>query len=234
MLRDAPLLSENVYHIYNRGAHKADIFFENVDYERFKLLLYLANSKEPVHVANTLKRYRDKGRTFISIYSEEKIDQPLVDVLSYALMPNHFHLVLRQKAENGITEYMRKVSTAYTMYFNAKNDHSGTVFQGRFQSRYVDTGDYLRWLFAYVALNPLDVGFPGWKDRGILNPQNAFAFLRDYQHASFSDMQTCPARPEAVILSQDALDEVSEDVPDFSDINELFDIERAGIELVEN
>lgn len=231
MQRKTPFLEAEIYHIYNRGANKADIFLDEKDYFRFQLLLFLANDTDSITIRNTLKKYQ--GRSLVSIFSEENPKHNLVEVLSYALMPNHFHLIVRQKSEDGITQFMKKVGTAYSMYFNAKNDHSGTVFQGRFQSRHVDTGDYLRWLFAYVALNPLDVGFPGWKDRGISDSQKAFAFLRDYQHASLPDMLPNCERHEAAILSRSALDEVSDDVPDFSDINELFDIERAGIELAE-
>lgn len=229
MQRSTPFLEGNIYHIYNRGAHKADIFLSDKDYFRFKLLLFLSNTHESLKVANTLQKYR--GRSSLLAFQEEKVDQGLVDVLAYALMPNHFHLVLRQKSENGITQFMKKVGTAYSMHFNTKYEHSGTVFQGRFQSRYVDTSEYLRWLFAYVALNPLDIGFPGWKEGRISDLHGAYAFLGSYQHASFPDMQTGAApRPERSILSLSALEEVSEDVPDFSNINELFEVERVEIE----
>lgn len=228
MLRDAPLLEGNIYHIYNRGAHKANIFLEERDYFRFKLLLFLANSSDGVHMANLLNKY--KGESFMLIFDKEKPGQELVDVLSYALIPNHFHLVIRQKAENGITRFMKKVGTAYSMYFNTKRDHGGTVFQGPFKSKHVDSSEYLRWLFAYVALNPLDIKFSGWKENGISDPREAFAFLNEYQHASFPDMHPEQNRPERVILSYTALKELGEDVPDFANINELFEVERTEIE----
>lgn len=225
MLRDAPFLNDNIYHVYNRGAHKANIFIEDVDYERFKLLLFLANSKNPIHLANLLKRYQNQGRTFISIYENEEVSQDLVDVLSYALMPNHFHLILRQRHDNGITDFLRKVSTAYTMYFNKKKEHSGTVFQGKFKSKHVHKGDYLRWLFSYVALNPLDIKFPGWKE-GRVNQRDAHDFLLSYRHASYPDLSLKVQRPEHVIISFPALNTLSEDVPDFSNVRSLFEINQ--------
>lgn len=226
MLRDAPLLDEHIYHIYNRGAHKADIFLTNIDYARFQLLLFLSNSIHPIHTANLLRQYKNKGLSFINVYSGEDREQLLVDVLAYALMPNHFHLILRQRVENGISIFMRKLGTAYSSYFNAIHEHSGTVFQGTFKSTFVDVSEYLRWLFAYVALNPLDVGFPSWKERGVSDPQTAYDFLKNYPHASFPDMCGEAKRPESAILSFSALEEFGEDVPDFSDIKELFEVEN--------
>jgi putative transposase len=229
MQRDAPFLEGNIYHIYNRGAHKADIFLEENDYFRFKLLLFLANTDSSLSVRDVIRKHPARGRSSGRVFYEEKPDQGLVEVMAYALMPNHFHLILRQKTENGITQFMKKVATAYSMYFNTLYEHSGTVFQGRFRSRHVGEGDYLRWLFAYVALNPLDVGFPGWKEKGV-DPHKAFSFLQSYQHASFPDMQGAGKRPEQAILSQEALRDVASDVPDFSNVSELFEIEKNEIE----
>ena len=226
MFRKVPFLEGEIYHVYNRGAHKADIFLSNHDYFRFKILLFLANSSEGLRMENILRKYKNEQGRSLLIFREEKPDRGLVDVLAYALMPNHFHLVVRQKTENGISQFMKKAGTAYSMYFNTLYEHSGTVFQGRFKSKHVDTNEYLRWLFAYVALNPLDVGFPKWKEQGIAKPHKAHGFLQSYQHASFPDMQKGSSRPECAILSYTALKELDEDVPDFSNIEALFDIER--------
>jgi len=235
MLRDAPFLENHIYHIYNRGAHKADIFLDHLDYARFQLLLFIANTSDRVHVANLIKKHknRDKGLTFISIFKNEVTESPLVDILSYTLMPNHFHIVLRQRIEGGVTEYMRKISTAYTMHFNTRHLHSGALFQGRFKSKHVGGGDYLRWLFAYVALNPLDVRFPGWKENGVTNQAEALSFLKTYQFSSFPDMVAKQnPRPESAILSSFAIAEMGEDVPDFANIEELFRIEATSLELI--
>lgn len=229
MQRDAPFLSGEIYHVYNRGANKADIFLETSDYSRFKFLLFLANSLEPCPIRDTLKKYKAQGRSLSGVFVNERPDQMLVDVIAYALLPNHFHLILRQKSENGITKFMKKVATAYSMYFNTLYGHSGTVFQGRFKSKHVGEGDYLRWLCAYVALNPLDIGFPGWKESGVPISQ-AKEYLYTYQHASFPDL--CPdtvKRPESSIISFDVIKELKEDIPDFRDVNTLFEVERNQI-----
>lgn len=229
MLRSTPLLEGEVYHIYNRGANKADIFLNDSDYTRFKLGLFLFNTTEKV----TIREVISKNRGPSSVFLEERPDQGLVDVLGYALMTNHFHLILRQKTENGITEFMKKVGTAYSMYFNTLYDHSGTVFQGRFKSKHAGEGGYLRWLCAYVALNPLDIAYPMWKKNGVSDREEAFNFLQSYAHASYQDLlaEEGRRRPEARILSFDALYEMSDDIPNFHDIEELIRTEAEPPEM---
>jgi putative transposase len=197
-----PLVTGEIYHVYNRGAHKADIFYNDSDRERFLALLLVANCNQPVHLENLLKKYR--GSTFIRLFEEEvpKLGERLVDVLAYCLMPNHFHLVVRQLVDGGITSFMRKVATAHVMAHNARHEHSGTLYQGKFKSRHVDSDEYLRWLFSYVHLNPLDLIEPRWKEGGFRATRQARLFLEHYRWSSLPDFQL-RKRPERNILSGD-------------------------------
>jgi putative transposase len=205
MLRKQPLVEGETYHVYNRGANKQRIFTNTSDYARFSLLLHLANSRTPVHLANLLQRYQ--GRSFIEIYENEKVSDRLVDILAYSLMPNHFHLIIRQKEKDGIAIFMKKLATGYSMYFNAKYEHSGTLFQGRFKSRHIDSEEYFRYIFAYVHLNPLDIFQADWKSDGIKDKRGARKFLKSYAYGSFPDYPVS-SRPEGLILSLD-------ETPDF-------------------
>lgn len=78
----------------------------------------------------------------------------LVDFVCYCLNPNHFHFLVRQLVNNGIKDFMHKLGTGYTMYFNKKHESSGGLFQGRYKAIHVDTNDYLLYLSAYINLNP--------------------------------------------------------------------------------
>ena len=198
MIRLVPLTTAETYHVYNRGAHKQPIFINDFDRNRFLLLLYIANHSERLHLGNLLQKY--KGRSSMDVLIEEVMDKSLVDMFAYSLMPNHFHLILRQKIDGGITTFMKKVGTAYSMYFNAKYGHSGVLFQGRFKSKHVDTDDYFRYLFAYVHLNPLELVEPGWKEHGLKDNEKIRKFMASYRYSSHYDY-TLGDRVERAILS---------------------------------
>jgi len=142
--------------------------------------------------------------------------QKLVDVLAYALMPNHFHLVLKQVKDGGISKFMRKLATGYSMYFNIKHGHSGVLFQGRFKSSHINSEPYFRYIFSYVHLNPLELVEPDWKEGTIRNEKKARKFLSDYRYGSYFDY-CVGERPERVILAYD-------DAPDF--LKEQNDLEE--------
>jgi putative transposase len=102
-------------------------------------------------------------------------------------MPNHFHLVLHQKADNGISRFLKKVGTGYSMYFNKKYGHSGILFQGRFKSRHINNEAYQNWIFAYVHLNPLELFCGDWERSGIADVNGSRSFLHSYPYCSFVD-----------------------------------------------
>lgn len=138
-----PLLTNELYHVYNRGVDKRIVFIDKKDYLRFYQSLHLFNTKEPsvnFDLANV--RFRNSCET-------EKI----VEIHAYALLPNHFHLVIKQLTDGGISELMRRISTGYTSYFNQRNDKSGALFQGVFKRVHVATQEQYQYLFAYVNEN---------------------------------------------------------------------------------
>jgi putative transposase len=208
------------YHIYNRGAHKQAIFTSEEDYRRFILLLYLYNTHHHVVMRDVISKYsakRFKGQSLAETFKHEYSDKSLVDILAYSLMPNHFHLVLRAKEDTGIQQFLQKVCVAYSMYFNTKYGHSGTLFQGRYKSKHIDSESYFRYIFAYVHLNPLDLLQSDWKKAGIRCAKKARAFLSEYRYSSFRDR--IGARPESAILA--------DDLPDFlKDQNDLDELLR--------
>lgn len=198
MLRDAPFVNGETYHLYNRGAHKQAIFTTESDYRRFLLSLFLSNGRVPVNIRETLRKY--KGLSFVSILEKEEQGERLVELLAYSLMPNHFHLVLRQLVEGGITKFTKKLLTSYSMYFNTLYEHSGILSQGTIKSRHVGSEAYFRYIFAYVHLNPLALHLPNWETVGIVDQQEARRFLQSYSFSSFYDYSV-GVRPERNILA---------------------------------
>ncbi len=157
-------------------------------------------------------------KTFPDVFLFERGDQ-LVSIGAYCLMPNHFHLLVREIKENGITIFMKKLLTAYSMYFNIKHKRTGGLFQGVFKSRFVDRDEYLKYLFSYIHLNPIKLIQPNWKENGINNLSVAKAFLQDYKYSSYLDYLDT-SRPQKSILSQGVFPEyfvIPNDFTDFID-----------------
>ncbi|MBI2032741.1 MAG: transposase [Candidatus Levybacteria bacterium] len=138
------------YHIYNRGVEKREIFKDESDCRIFLhcIMLYLSPVDE------ILQKYPDKIRIrrFIkSNLSEE------VELLCFALMPNHFHFLIKQNSKDGIIKFMRRLMTSYVMYFNKKYQRVGTLFQGRYKAVNIDRDEYLLHLTRYIHLNPFEI-----------------------------------------------------------------------------
>ena len=167
------------------------------DSERMMLLLYLCNSKTPVDI----RSYLLKGFTYESLYSLD-IDAPIVDIGAWCLMPNHFHFLLRESKEGGITQFMLKITTAYSMYFNRKTERVGSLLQGPFKAEHIHDDTYLQYLFAYIHLNPIKL-IPGereWQTVGIKRLRDAEKFLKNYRYSSLRDYMQPNLRKESKII----------------------------------
>jgi len=177
MQRKIKLSEGEYYHIYNRGVEKREVFTDLQDYERFFRLLYLSNG--------------DKAYTYRLVQGVplNKIDRGnhLTAIGAYVLMPNHFHLLLKETSEGGISKFMEKLTTGYSMYFNKKNDRVGPLFQGSFKAQHVDRDEYLKYLFAYIHLNPVKLIDPEWKENGIQDRKRAKEYLAGYRYSSYPD-----------------------------------------------
>ena len=194
------------YHIYNRGVDKRDIFQSDRDGERFLKLLFVSNGTKPFI-------YRE-----IEKMKLHEIDrgEPLVAIGAYCLMPNHFHLLVKETSTGGISKFMEKLGTGYSMYFNKKNSRTGFLFQGNFKAEHVDNDEYLKYLLAYIHLNPVKLIEPEWKETGIRDKQRAQKYLGQYRYSSYGDYLG-EATDESLILSKTEFPEYFTATRDFSD-----------------
>jgi REP element-mobilizing transposase RayT len=156
--RKTALAKGEIYHIYNRGVDKRDISMEPSDSERFLRSMIAFNSKEPVKSLF----FAEYPHHFSAVKPLKNTDaDPLVEIIAYCLNPNHFHLILRQASDGGISELMKRLSGGYTWYFNNKYERSGSLFQGTYKSIHVDVNEYLLHLSVYVNLNFQVHGYNG-------------------------------------------------------------------------
>jgi len=180
--------SGEFYHIYNRGNSKQIIFHDVNDYDRFMRLLFVANGS--VISRNLSTRAKE-------IFEIDR-RKPLVAIGAYCLMPNHFHILLTEIELGGISKFMQKLTTGYSMYYNNKYKRTGALFEGKFKSEHVSDDNYLKYLFSYIHLNPLKLIQTDWKEIGLKDMVKAREYLTAYKYSSHNDFLT--VRPEGAIL----------------------------------
>jgi len=203
--RRSPFAVGEFFHCYTRGVDKRITFQDNHDYERFLQALYVCN--------DTSSFDRDSVSDFFH-HSILKLDRgvQIVSVVAYCLMPNHYHLVLRENVEGGIVRFMQKVGTMYTMYFNGKNDRIGGLFVGPFRSKHIDSDSYLRKVISYTHLNPAEIFEPGWKDGKVQDLTTLELQLRSYRFSSLQDYYGI-IRPERSIIDMNVVRELNDHIP---------------------
>jgi len=177
MERSLSFTEGEFYHIYNRGIDKNRIFFSPGDWKHFQRLLFLRNGDKYV------KPNRVQG---VPLDTIDRGDS-LVDICAYAMMPNHFHLILFEKQEGGISKFMLQFMTSYSMYMNKKYDRTGPLMCRPFRSKHVDSDEYFRWLISYIHLNPIDLVEKDWKEGGVSDLKLAQKHVNTYEYSSYMD-----------------------------------------------
>jgi putative transposase len=177
-IRKVSFVPGEYYHIYNRGNSKQKIFTDKNDYQRFVDLLYAVNSEDKFNFSDSIKG--------ISVY-ERRVKDKLISIGAYCLMPNHFHILVTPLSEEGLSRFMQKLSTAYAMYFNKKNNRTGSVFEGKFKAEHLKDDIYLKYIFSYIHLNPIKLIQKDWKEIGLRDKQKAIDYLNNYKYSSFLD-----------------------------------------------
>lgn len=145
-----------IYHVFNRGVERRNLFQSTRDRERFVLLLeyyrFADIPKSFSHYLNlSLEEHKKYSKTLQSL-------PHAIDILAYCLMPNHFHLLLRQQNDHGIIEAISNISNGYAKYFNTKYQRVGPLFQGPFKAVRIESDEQLLHVSRYIHLNPVVSG----------------------------------------------------------------------------
>lgn len=163
-------VEDGYYHLYNRGVEKRDIFLDDRDYKVFLHFLkkYLSPRPQRGFFPTVIGLTPVRPRPIKTLYG-------LVVLLAYCLMPNHFHLLVKQKTKDGITKLMNRLGTNYGMYFNKRYGRVGSLFQGVYKAVLIDTDEQLLHLSRYIHLNPFEI------------EGRNFEKLIDYPYSSYGD-----------------------------------------------
>ncbi len=150
-------IKDGYYHLYNRGVEKRDIFLDTQDYKVF--LNYLKEYLSPLLPESKVKKtkFTLQGQTFKALPRTPKNYSEDVELVAYCLMPNHWHMLIKQLSEKPMSEFIRSIMTRYSMYFNKKYNRVGSLFQGKYKAVLIDNESYLLHLSRYIHLNPSEI-----------------------------------------------------------------------------
>lgn len=185
MVRKEKFVPEEYYHIYSRTILNIPEFKNSGNAKRLEQAFLISNSTKASEVYLFLKN--NKGLDIKDVLKILEKGEKLVDILCYAIMPDHYHLLVREKKENGITNFIRSCNTSIAKYINIKSDRNGPLFESRFKSKHINSNEYLLHLSLYIHLNPLDFLInKEWREHGLLNWHEAKNKLLNYRWSSFN------------------------------------------------
>lgn len=200
--RHQQFVNGEIYHVVTRAIDNNLLFQDINDYYRGIFSIYEFNNLHPVSIKERRKararikkiaareasaRDRVSGNFSGNFAIEEDKRDKMVEILTFCLVPNHTHLLLRQIKDNGITKFMRKTGAGLGGYLNRKYGRKGYVFQDRFSAVHVETDEQLRAVFVYIHINSISLIAPKWKERGIKDPEQVIKFLETYKWSSYLD-----------------------------------------------
>lgn len=151
-IRYTPFVNGEYYHVFNRGVNKQPIFLSRWNYLRaIDTIKYYLVSDPPFQYSKFIILSKEGKEYFIKKAKKRK---KIVKIISYCLMPNHFHLLIKQSLDNGITKLVRKFQISYTKYFNTKHKREGPLLNGQFKAKRVESENQLIHASRYIHLNP--------------------------------------------------------------------------------
>ena len=196
-LRKEIFANNEIYHITLRALDDNLLFKDKSELYRAIYGIYEFNNANPVSIR---RRREERSRFKLSLPKpdfggalsapmiEEDKRKPLISVVSFCLMPNHIHLLIRQLIDRGVSIFMQKFGTGLAKYFNTKNNRKGHVFQNQFHAVRIEDDGQLLTALVYIFTNPVALIEPGWKERGVRNIEKSIDFLeQEYRWSSYWD-----------------------------------------------
>ncbi len=174
IMREIKFTPGEYYHILNRGNNKQSIFQNQIDWVR--LLFLIIYFQSPINFYNLGRQTSHfvKHRVFNISKDLEKevVTKRYVELINFVIMPNHFHLTLREIGESGISKYMQRILNSYTKYFNTKYEKIGHLFQGPYKAVHISDNEQLLYLSTYIHRNPREI--KEWKNKEEYYPWSSY------------------------------------------------------------
>ncbi len=222
-MRKEEISDDSIVHVINRGAKRMPIYKQKSDLWRLLFSLFYSNNYSSDGWMRELKRANIKPQDFIwpDVLGERK---PIVSILGFTLMTNHFHLILKAIEENGVGRFLHKFTMGHSKFLNTKYNETGALFQGTFQSKILDTDEYLRRVAVYVMVKNTFELYPKGGLRGSIEDfENAWEWAVRYPFSSLGDYAGIRNSP---ILDKDLLGEIFNSPKDFKEFSKDYILGR--------
>ena len=224
-MRKEPFGVGDYVHVYNRGNKKQSIVIDKQDKDHFlQMLFYFNTEKTPSNPFHDLKKLRLNLNKFIWPEHWEP-RKPIVNILAFMLMENHFHFILEEVVENGIAKFMQRLGTGMTMYYNKRHQETGMLFQGSYKAKIIDNDIYLKYLNVYIQVKNCfefyDSGFKG----AVKEFDKAYEWATKYPYSSLSQYHNKSTIP---ILDRDLFSKLFKSDKDHKDFSKecMLDLEK--------
>jgi putative transposase len=203
-MRKEPFFINDYVHVYNRGNRRLEIVRDELDRAHFIRALYYLNTEnvphgpfQSLHRLGWFKKYHGLDR-FAWPDSWQPRD-PLVKILAYILRDNHYHLLLQEIKEGGISRFMQKIGNSMANRFNVRYEEVGRIFQGSYKAKRVDSDNYLRYLAVYIQVKNAIELLPHKESENLVDFKAAYEFAVQYPYGSLSDFLSRGKRKNALI-----------------------------------
>lgn len=213
-MRLTQFISGQYYHIYNRGVDKRTVFLRYGHYRRFLATVY--------SILNT------GSATSRLIYNQGLALKSKVSIIAYCLMPNHYHFLLRQIQNDGITEFMHRLNTSYTMYININLHRTGRLFENTFKAKHIEDDSVFLHVARYIHLNPVishitpNINLWPWSSYLETIGQRETSFCNIQEILSYFPKADAPHAYETFVRDQWAYAQLLHDAQQVKDADELF------------
>lgn len=193
--RKEQIIAGGIYHVLSRGVDKRDIFMDDEDRLRFIENLFKFNDKNFNSETHSERpgHYGARGANGVNICDERSL---LVELLSFSLMPNHYHLLIKPLFDDGLFKFVQKLNHGYAQYFNKKIKRQGSLFESRYKVVPIINEAHFTHIPYYIHLNPLDLIDYGWREGNLGDLDKAIDFLNSYRwssHLDYTGVQNFPS-----------------------------------------
>ncbi len=200
------------YHIYNRTIANYRIFSDERNAKYLLRAFLLANSTKSSESFKCLRNNQPKATCDVAFGLDKALEilkqgERLVDLLCFAIMQDHYHLLLKEKRENGIIDFVRKCDISISKYINIRNNRKGSLFESRFKSKHIDSNEYLVHSSVYMHLNPLDIiSGKEWREHKLQNWKEIRKPIFDYPWSSLKSFFE-PSSDKSLLSGQEIITE---------------------------